>query len=311
MQTIEARPRLGSLEAARFVRLLYRRHQHVRFYRRFYEAHSITPLSSLNPQKYKHSDTIFILGSGASINNITARQWSVINKHDSLGFNFWPFHEFVPTYYMFEFFNRDFQKIDQLMSLLSLKSPHYRDTPIIAKDLHNFSDSEKLHLLNLIPAELRTKTFSAIDFLRISSPSIGSLERSLTYLKFFGVFSRKHNHCEYLLNNYTGSLLPITYLCYKYGYKNIVLCGVDLNNNRYFYERMRETYLRKGVEMPETPAGRNGNHMTNDNTRKNALPIAEILRIFNEQVYRAANINLYVAFKSSALHPALPNYFDY
>lgn len=297
-------------EPVKFARSLYRRKQHVRSCRRFYDSHNIAHLSQLNFSQYKTSDTIFILGSGSSINQLTPEQWDIIRQHDSLGFNFWPFHHFVPTLYMFEFFNRNFEKIEQLMDLLMLKSESYKNTPIIAKDLHNFSDSEKLALLSMIPGALKPNVFAAIDFLRIGSPDSRSLKKSLKYMKLFGVFSKTEN-CEYLLNNYTGSLLPITYLCYKYGYKNIVLCGVDLNNNEYFYDGLREHYIQKGVAIPDTPPGRDGKHMTNDHTRKNALPIAEILRIFNEGIYRAESINLYVALKSSALHPAFPNYFDH
>src|SRR5690625_2390488 len=47
-------------------------------------------------------DTVFILGSGESINFLEAHKWKDISDNDSIGFNFWPIHEFIPTYFTFE-----------------------------------------------------------------------------------------------------------------------------------------------------------------------------------------------------------------
>ena len=52
-----------------------------------------------NLSSYKQSDTLFILGSGGSIATCSDKQWETIGKHDSIGFNFWLLHEFVPTYF--------------------------------------------------------------------------------------------------------------------------------------------------------------------------------------------------------------------
>ena len=50
-------------------------------------------------KKIKKNDTIFVLGGSETINNITEKQWNFIAKHDSIGINWWPVHEFIPTYY--------------------------------------------------------------------------------------------------------------------------------------------------------------------------------------------------------------------
>ena len=51
---------------------------------------------------YKRSDTLFVLGSGPSINRIPQERWRAIAAHDSVGFNFWPYHPFVPTFYLWK-----------------------------------------------------------------------------------------------------------------------------------------------------------------------------------------------------------------
>ena len=59
-------------------------------------------LSTVDLAKYKRSDTLFILGTGPSINQISPERWRVIAQHNSLALNFWFYHSFVPTYYVVE-----------------------------------------------------------------------------------------------------------------------------------------------------------------------------------------------------------------
>ena len=40
----------------------------------------------------KRSDTVYVFGSGASLNDVTAEEWSAIARHDTIGFN-WFVHE--------------------------------------------------------------------------------------------------------------------------------------------------------------------------------------------------------------------------
>ena len=54
-------------------------------------------------KKRKTSDTLFVLGSGPSINDLTADDWATIGTHNSVGFNWWMVHDFVPSFYLFQF----------------------------------------------------------------------------------------------------------------------------------------------------------------------------------------------------------------
>src|SRR4051794_32647194 len=62
----------------------------------------IHPLAELDLAAYKHSDTVFLLGSGPSINKISDARWHVIQQHDTWGFNFWCYHRVVPNLYFLE-----------------------------------------------------------------------------------------------------------------------------------------------------------------------------------------------------------------
>src|SRR5277367_6231679 len=59
-------------------------------------------LESLNLQRCKTSETLFVLGSAWSINDISDERWQIIGRHDTIGFNFWPAHPFIPRFYVFE-----------------------------------------------------------------------------------------------------------------------------------------------------------------------------------------------------------------
>ncbi len=92
-------------------------------------AQSINKLCIKN---YKKSDTIFILGSGSSVNDLTEENWTVINSHDSIGFNFWLIHEFVPTFYFIEpsAYSERFQT---LLDLIRRRSGECDKMPIICE----------------------------------------------------------------------------------------------------------------------------------------------------------------------------------
>lgn len=45
----------------------------------------------------RRSDTVFILGSGGSLNEMDAAAWSDIESHDTFGFNWWVHQRFVRT----------------------------------------------------------------------------------------------------------------------------------------------------------------------------------------------------------------------
>jgi hypothetical protein len=45
----------------------------------------------------RRSDTVFILGSGGSLNEMDAAAWSYIERHDTFGFNWWVHQRFVRT----------------------------------------------------------------------------------------------------------------------------------------------------------------------------------------------------------------------
>ena len=50
----------------------------------------------------KNSDKLFILAPGSSINGLNKKDFQEISRYDSIGLNYFIFHEFTPTGYLIE-----------------------------------------------------------------------------------------------------------------------------------------------------------------------------------------------------------------
>ncbi len=86
-------------------------------------------LETLDLSRVKSSDTVFVLGSGWSINEISDQHWEVVGRHDSIALNFWPVHHFVPRLYLFENVIRSEGSealFDALHSVLTRRADDYR-----------------------------------------------------------------------------------------------------------------------------------------------------------------------------------------
>ncbi len=251
-----------------------------------------------NFEKYKKSDTLFILGSGGSIADYSKEHFDLIREHDSVGFNFWVLHEFIPTFLTVEFTEHS-SRADSLWKNLSLRSEDYADTPVI------FKYSPVLaHSCALIPPKLNNKYLA-------TSLSIPGLTREmflrwLTFLQKNSWFTPKRKSNSILYRQASLSWL-ITFGLYL-GYKNIVLCGVDLNSPDYFYDRDTRYVECKKLEIPDS--GFTGDRHPTESAELYAfeMPVSEILSIIKNVVLDPQNVSLWIGSKSSALYPDIPLY---
>ncbi len=75
---------------------------YVKWLRKLARKKQLQTIDQLDISRYKQSDTVFILGSGASINALSSADWEKVKKADSIGFNYFLVHDHVPTYYFYE-----------------------------------------------------------------------------------------------------------------------------------------------------------------------------------------------------------------
>jgi hypothetical protein len=254
-------------------------------------------LDSVDLSLWKTSDTLFILGSAWSINEISDERWQVIEKHDSVGINFWPAHPFVPRVFQFENIAYDNQPVmyDALRGLLERRSEAYVNTLKIITEVN--------------PIELRQTVFELPEgikknlYVGFSMPVVArnedELRAGIQYMHSIGAFS-PHRRVAWLFK-YGGSVIAMMTLAVLMGYRRIILCGVDLNSQNYFYHhRGRYPEYADWEFVPRKDA-----HLT---TRRLpwGVPAQSAVHLFKELVLDPAQIELFVESHNSTLYPQVP-----
>jgi hypothetical protein len=248
--------------------------------------------------KYKTSDTLFVLGSGKSIADYSTAQFAEIALHDSIGFNFWLLHPFVPTYYTAEC-KPDSSRSDDLWRNLEVRSDEYSRVPVIFKYSKAFIQ-QCVHL----PEKL-TSVYLASHF-AIPGMSVEAFRKWLTLLDSIGCFSPQGANGIIMFRQ--ASLSWLLTFAMQLGYTKIIFCGVDLNTPKYFFDEDQKFIHERGLTLPD-PEFDGPVHPTNDASKCQAgAPITEILRITSEVLLKKKEITLYTGAVSSALYPMFPLY---
>lgn len=251
-------------------------------------------LSSLNLDEIKKgSDTLFILGSGASINTISQKGWETIKENSSIGLNFWPIHDFVPSLLMFEMPRGERGKV--FYDVLRMKKDLYIKIPLIFKGLYkNRKDFYGIDQVKSLFDEDLIDTIYLSRELSIPGRNQREFAKGLIHLDALGFFSNKNQISS--LGQYRGTVTCAIIFGIKAGYKNIVLCGIDLNDTKYFYEESSQYYRDKGIEVPES-GQTNTCHKTNI-ALPNILPISSSISLLNEFFKKNITVNCMCQIKS-------------
>lgn len=311
--------RLKKLLEYNFFPLYFVSHFTLDYYRTYVIVKSLRPifnfknLIDLPVERYKTSDTLFILGSGSSISSYSKKHWDIIQNHDSIGFNFWPVHDFIPTYYQVEIPQANLDRVTTLAKIINFKQNAYRNVPIILKSYH-ITPSRRDSFFQALNESYLPNIYVS-PMIPIPGLAIATKRKSIEFLDRLGYFDT--GKCFNSVTGWASSVSDLVHIAVKFGYKNIVLCGVDLNDSRYFYEVDSKYYESKGVPVPENIFNEDSKHtvttgviLLDEAPEWGAVKLQHTLYILNEVVLKAKGINLSVALKSSALFPRLPEYFN-
>lgn len=264
------------------------------FYLRTY---NLKPLKALTSAQVKKSDVLFILGSGASVNDYREEEWQKIRDADSLGFNFWFVHDFVPDIYVIEPMGPPRNK--EFYDLLNQRAEDYKGVPFVMKA----TDTAPFDFQR-IPSQLHNQLY-VCKYMAVPGRWPERIKQAYAIYKRFGVFE-PHQSLDVMMQK-RASLSGLLHLAVAWGYKQVVLCGVDLNNTDYFYTANRKQYIDKGRIVPST-GQEGGVHLTMDPAVAR-VTIDKVLAAMNEVVLKPQHVKLWVALSSSALYPMLPAYF--
>jgi hypothetical protein len=228
------------------------------------------------------SDTIYILGSGASINNISRSQWKKIEKADTVGVNFWLIHEYVPTFLICEL-TEETDRVRLLIRQLEDRREDYANTPVIFKGLHKN--------LDYLRDSHRQWSEGCSYFRTMALPDV-SKDSFLKHLRI--VYPLRLDRIGFFLQA-RGTIFMAMHFAICMGYRNIVFLGVDLNDTRYFWEA-RKDYMA-------LPSGQTGNmHLTNL-SYGGRLTIVDAIELMSNQVVKSSKAQVFVGSRSSALFP--------
>ncbi len=273
---------------------------------------------ALRVADFKKSDTLYVMATGGSINDLPPQAWDDIRRCDSLGINFWLYHEHVPTWFSCEV-SRTPADAAAMMKLLAQRMPDYQNTAFLLKDIHRL-DERYPQWSSEFPLSTIQHLYT-LHTLSVKGRDTASLRRSLRWYRRLGYFNPSETLWGIPMKRAT-IFLALSFAVMA-GYKRIVLCGVDLNNTAYFYDHPRyaaarppqlpttsddlaQRYASEGVKMLQQPDPTI--HNTID-PALNPLPMDEIIHALHEEVLRPLGIELFVALPSSRLHPRIPALF--
>lgn len=265
--------------------------------RRFLKVRTIKELPLA---RIKKSDMIYILGSGSSISSLSERCWRKIMQHDSIGINFWCLHDFVPTYYFFEF-PRDPDRLEAMIAILGDRFVDYRYTYFVL----NYRPTQTLDReITALPHYVTERLYLNVSY---SLPTAAKHLVALSLYIWHAIECVKGKSFSRIIHH-RATLSAAVMFAYLAGYKHIVLLGVDLNNSKYFYED-NQSYSKYSIKSGQIHP--NNIHRTVDPaiTRSYGyLPIDEYLAILDSVVLKPGGSRLYSGSKESRLYPIFPYY---
>jgi hypothetical protein len=262
-------------------------------------------ISALRLSSIRTSDTLFVLGSGRSINDMSEDCFAGIARHDSLGFNFWLAHPFVPTLYLFypgaTTNPEDRARLDGLFHcLMAERADEYREVPKIVTDLWHHNAG----MIRGCPDAFMTRLHAAEREI-IFARNPRELAHSLRALDARGVFAADSPaHPVERLFKYCASLTAVLALALHMGHKRVVLCGIDLHDSKYFYEDVERYPHMAGFHGSPTPGA--PVHATIGRWSPLMMPIDEVVYGMRDVLYAPRGVELYVENAASALYPRIP-----
>ncbi len=252
-------------------------------------------LEEVDLRQFKGSDSLFVLGSGPSINRISDARWREIKRNDTVGFNWWLYHPLVPKFYFLESFEREAapDHFECYLTLTRARAVDYAGTIKIAMELHKPGTQT---VLALDPGF--KKNLFAAHSVAVPARNEDELAWAFRYLQHTGVFdcTGRFSH----LPKHAASLTSLLVFAVKLGYKRVVLCGIDLKTSSYFFQE--RTVYSESWELPSAAACER--HET-DVPLTWRVPVNRVVAAIKQIIYDPSEIQLVIESRQSALWPML------
>lgn len=248
------------------------------------------------------ADTMFLLGSGGSINDLSDENFATIREQESIGINAWAIHPFVPSAYSFEF--------------SKTPGPPGPERHVIQNRLCRpevLERSPKLLFLRPAGPAHRIRSFSLHPSLRgeariygrFALPRNRPISISREMRRIFRAYSAGLIPFEILLDN-GASVARLLTLSLLSGFKRVVLVGVDLGDSQYFWQEPSRVLFDKGVTSA-FPRTKTSVHRTME-VGERAISISDFIGELSIIASEQFHAKIFVGSDRSLLSNTLPVY---
>ena len=260
-------------------------------------AKPFTPPSFMRALDSKaRADTLFILGSGPSVNQLTEENLKEMHSQRSVGINNWPIHPFVPDFYAFESVSHvgDGRDLSRAFRLLNSRLRGRDTVPVLLLRLRSAGQVAQLEQLQ---PRLRKFLFY---YGRISPAT--RLDKNLPDDIATVLALSKNSHPGVVVDS-GASVVRMVSIGLLLGLRNFVLVGVDLVGNDYFWESSG-FFLDEGMSLPANNQSGDVHETMRSDTRPFSASV--MLQALSNQVSRHTGGQLYVSSPTSRLATFLP-----
>lgn len=293
--------RQGLWDRCRFYRSCLTDHYHFKYvgyaealgnlYRNLGRSYSWLSLGEVR-RRFKRSDTVFIPGSGVSLNALGPAQFAEIERHEAFGVNFsFLKRQIRSTYHSFAWEGRDPESN-------ALMAQHLQRDGGAVKNAVLFHNEKFLGRLGhpwLTPTFFPPRPRMCMYF---QPPAIEiEDERPFTDADFDRSLF------------YRGSLTLVLQACVTLGYRRIVLLGIDPHTIHHFYDDLPEMSAYCAMIYGRARAENRTVFEGMVPKRHKSRTIDDYFRAAAEYLARRRKITLFAATRDSFLGRDLPAYF--
>ena len=190
----------------------------------------------------KPDSTLFLLGSGESIETLSETEWAEVQNNFSIGINAWPLHPFVPNVLAFEPFDDASTDYLQLFEKVLFESRFSSRRPKVLLFRPNKTQDGNRYFL--IPERLR-KNARLYGRYVPNSRNLRTVSREIAML---GELQKRGGIADALVLDSGASIIRLVSLGMRLGITKIVLLGVDLNGGQYFWEKNPKRLAQRSLK---------------------------------------------------------------
>ena len=248
----------------------------------------------------KGSETVFVLGSGPSICSLTPDHFEEIGQQDSIGFNLWAVHEFVPTHYLLQL-SRDATSRHAEIGALQSRIGSYLQTQILVRGDQTFQGQPSF-------SEIAIEVLQRSDMWFLMELAIHSkveIEPRVMMRVFESLGLFNYGVVGKAIPKWRGTLGLILSLTYQMGYRNVVLCGIDMNDSSHFFDDPAYQDCLPGITLP--PVGSTDTE-TFESQAYSRNTVSRYVSDFARFARERAGVKLFLASPGSRLTGIIPDW---